>query len=116
MQRVVAVMLALVLVGTSACTSLKAVPLSVGGASVPAVEVGDRVVVTKKSGEKQEFEVTAVESDALVGDTRIAYEDIAMLKVKSVDKGKTAGAVVLAIGAVLIFAAVQVLDAFSGFQ
>ncbi len=105
-RRAFAVLLAASLIGTSACTSLHVVPLSGTTAPTPAVEVGDRVVVTRKSGEQQEFKVTGIEADALVGvQTRVAYDDISRLEVRRVDKGKTAGLVSLIVGTVLLVAA-----------
>jgi hypothetical protein len=89
---------------TTGCAQLSAVPLTRTdqGVARPAVNAGDRVVVTTQDGAKHRFQVTAVESDALRGDTdRVAYADMKSLQVQGEGMriSKTAvivGAVVLA--------------------
>ena len=79
------------------CVSLRSVPLPVSGqpAASVAVKVGDHVQVQTRSGETYQFEVTAVESDALIGKSRrVRYEDMAGLQVKHLDQLRTGVAVV----------------------
>ena len=74
-----------------------------------AVKVGDTVEATTRDGAKKQFKVTAVEADALVGeDARVAYQDMASLRVKqeaSSDSKKTTWLVVGLIAAVGVIAA-----------
>ena len=92
---------------TTACTSLQNVPLRNSDQTVarPAVNVGESVVVTTRSGAKKQFTVTAVEEDALVGrNDRVAYADMQQLDVRrgggGSKKGLIIGAVVLGVVAI----------------
>jgi hypothetical protein len=87
------------------CTALEGV--TIPGTATPralvTAQVGDKVVVTTKAGEKKTFRVTAVEPDALVGkNVRIAYADMSTLSIKQVRAGKTALVVVAVVLAIAI--------------
>jgi hypothetical protein len=100
-KRVVA-LLAVASYLTTACTSLQTVPIRNSDQTVarPAVNVGESVVVTTRSGEKKQFTVTAVEDDALVGrNDRVAYADMQQLDVRRSEGGGKQG---LIIGAVVL--------------
>jgi len=102
--RVVAIVCTLSFLLTS-CSTLDRVtiPGTETSSSIPAVQVGDSVVVTTKAGEEKKFEVTAVESDALVGkNVRVAYADMTTLSVKRSNKGMTTLAVALVVLGILI--------------
>ena len=74
------------------CTSLNRVPLtSSGRPTAPlAVKVGDQVRVFTRRGEKIEFQVTAIDPDAVGGKgLRVLNRDIARLEVRRPDKGRT---------------------------
>jgi len=76
----------------SGCTSLRDVPLpSAAPQTAPtAVKVGDQVHVLTRSGKTLDFQVTAIESDALNGkDVRVLDRDIASLQVRRLSKGRT---------------------------
>jgi hypothetical protein len=76
----------------TSCTTLQTVtiPGTTTPSALPSTQVGNRVVVTTKTGEKKTFRVTAVEPDALVGkDVRIAYVDMSTLSVKRVKAAQT---------------------------
>jgi hypothetical protein len=97
----------------AACTSLRTIPIEAG--RVPeGVEPGDTVVVTTRRGEKLQFEVVRLDSDALVGeDTRVAFEDIAELQVEKPAPAKSVGlfaggvvaVIAVVVGIVLLIAA-----------
>jgi hypothetical protein len=98
--RAIALIITLVFALT-ACTSLQGVSMPTDG-KTPAVKVGERVEVTKKSGETIEFRVTAVEPDALVGkDVRVPYSDISILQVERSDPAQT-GATLWIVGGVIL--------------
>jgi hypothetical protein len=79
-QRAVATLVAVSYL--SGCSTLQSVPLAPSSGK-PAVEVGESVVVTTKSGQKKSFTVTSVETDALVGaNSRVSYAEIERLEVK----------------------------------
>jgi hypothetical protein len=83
--------------------------------ALPAIQVGDTVVVTtKNTTEKKTFAVTAVEADALVGKgVRVAYADMTSLNVKRIRKGPTTLAVVITVlGILSIIAAVEAAEAY----
>lgn len=107
-KRTLSVLAASIFLATG-CAQMRTVPLSAAqGVERPAVQAGDRVVVTTKDGAKHTFQVTSVESDVLRGEQgRIAYTDMKSLQVQTPGGiNKTAlivGAVVL--GAVAIGAA-----------
>ena len=107
-----AVLLSIALITTSACTSLRAVPLSGSSAQTLAVKVGDRVRVTHKGGLQEVFDVSAIENDALVGpNVRVTYDDIALLEVKRFDKGETLTLAAILTAAVLFVVAGMVFSA-----
>jgi len=115
-QRAIAVLCAVSFVLTS-CYSLNPVLIPSGESppALPAVQVGDTVVVTtKKATEKKTFVVTAVEADAVVGKgVRVAYADMTSLNVKRIRKGATTLAVVItALGILSIIAAVETAEAY----
>ena len=90
-QRGIALLCAFSFLLTS-CTTLQsvAIPGTAPPSSLPSAQVGNRVVVTTKAGEKKTFRVTAVEPDALVGkNVRIAYADMSTLSVKRVKAAQT---------------------------
>lgn len=110
---IVAILAAISLIATSACTSMRAVPVPAGPMQPFAVEVGDRVRVTEKNGEQKEFDVTALEADALRGaNVRVSYCDIELLEVRRIDKGKTAGLIAAIVGVVLVIAG-QIVKGYS---
>jgi hypothetical protein len=79
-QRAVATLVAVSYL--AGCASMQNVPLASSGGK-PAVEVGESIVVTTKSGEKKSFTVTSIESNALVGaNSRVSYAEIERLDVK----------------------------------
>ncbi len=99
---IVALLVAVNLVWTSACTSLQTVPMPGAVQQVPAIGVGEEVSVIQVDGRKLNFKVTAVEPDALVGpDVRVRYEDIAKLEVRRADQRETS-AVIAVVGGVLL--------------
>ena len=115
-QRAIAVLCAVSFLLTS-CYSLNPVMIPSGESppALPAVQVGDTVVVTThKTTEKKTFAVTAVEADALVGKgVRVAYADMTSLNVKRIRKGATTLAVVITVLAILsIMAAVEAGEAY----
>ena len=90
----------------TSCTSLQGVPLPGPDqpTATPAVKVGETVEVTTRAGETKRFKVTAVESDALVGDNvRVAYKDMTSLQVERSDGAKT-GMVAWIVGGVVLTA------------
>ena len=71
------------------CTAMQAVPVPQGGSGTAAVQVGDTVEATTRAGEVKRFKVTAVTNEELRGaDARLAYDEIASLKVGREDSGK----------------------------
>ena len=105
-QRVIAFVCAASFLVTS-CSSLHrvSIPGSETSASIPAVQVGDSVVVTTRTGEEKKFKVTAIDPDALVGkDVRVLYADMASLSLKHYTTSNTALAILIigAIAAVVI--------------
>lgn len=96
----------------TSCTSLNqvSIPGAETTAAVPAVQVGDSVVITTKTGEKKSFKVTAVEAAALAGkDARVLYTDMASLSVKHTHAGKTAIAIAAVVIGILIIVAMTSL-------
>lgn len=89
---------------TAGCTSLHTVEVGNSSSGIPPVIVGQVVRVTTKEGQKQEFKVTRVEPDALVGvNAHVRYEEIGTLEVRAHDPGKTAIAITVAvIGGILL--------------
>jgi hypothetical protein len=75
--------------------------------------VGQRVRITMKDGQTQEFKVVAIEPDALVGKkVRVRYDEIDVLEVRQPDKDKT----ILMTGLAVvggIFLTVALVEAFS---
>ena len=84
-------------VGQSACTSVRPVDPSGDGASVAAIEAGDRISVVDVHGATTELVVTSVGADFIegsgVGDTptRFATSDLKEIRVRRSAPGKTAG-------------------------
>jgi len=116
-QRAIAVLCAVSFVLTS-CYSLNPVLIPSGESppALPAVQVGDTVVVTtKKTTEKKTFIVTAVEAEAVVGKgVRVAYADMTSLSVKRIRKGATTLAVVITVlGILSIIAAAETAEAIN---
>ena len=116
-QRAIAVLCAVSFLLTS-CYSLNPVMIPSGESppALPAVQVGDTVVVTtRKTTEKKTFVVTAVEADAVVGKgVRVAYTDMTSLNVKRFRKGATTLAVVITVLAILsIIAAAETAEAYN---
>ena len=71
------------------CTAMQAVPVPQGGSGTAAVQVGDTVEATTRAGEVKRFKVTEVTNEELRGaDARLAYDEIASLKVGRQDTGK----------------------------
>ena len=104
----------LVLFMLAGCSTLEYVPIN---RSKPEelksqLKVGETVHIRLQNGDEWQFRIIGLEADAIVGrDARIAYRDIDLLEVKSVDyegTAKSAGAVaVLA----LVFIAAAVIEA-----
>ena len=97
----------------TSCTSLHqiSIPGSETTAAVPAVQVGDSVVINTKTGEEKKFKVTAIEADALVGkDVRVPYADMASLSVRELHSGKTTLAIVIVVLAILTIVGIAALD------
>jgi hypothetical protein len=77
------VFIAIGLLGACACSSFRGVPLPEVPTQRPAVQVGDRVRVTTRNGERLKFIVTAVDASALRGpDLRVSNREISMLEVQ----------------------------------
>lgn len=94
----------------TSCTSLNrvSIPGAETTAAVPAVQVGDAVVITTRSGEKKGFKVTAVEADALAGKgERVLYTEMASLSVKYTSAGKSALAVAAVVFGILIIVGIE---------
>jgi hypothetical protein len=71
------------------CTVMQPVPVPQGGSATAAVQVGDTVEATTRAGEVKRFEVTGVTDAELQGmDARVAYAEIATLKVARSDATK----------------------------
>jgi hypothetical protein len=106
--RIIALLCALsLLVGTTACTSMRAVadrtdtPATLPGALNQLVAPGDQVEVTTTDGRRIALTVTAVTADALEGSvdaaaeaTRVPVERIARIERREKDGAKTAALVV----------------------
>jgi hypothetical protein len=104
LSRLISVSLVIALLGTSACTSLQ--PAS-------QAAVGDQVRVTDKNGARIEFEVAAVETDALRGaEIRIAYQDIATLEVRRFSIGRTITLAATAASVLVLVAAAQLVELY----
>jgi hypothetical protein len=104
----------LVLFLLTGCSTLEYVPIN---RSKPEnlrsqLAVGETVHIRLQNGDEWQFRIVGLEADAIVGrDTRIAYKDIDLLEVKTVDyEGtiKTAGAVA---ALALVFVASAVIEA-----
>ena len=112
-QRAVAVLSVACFLVTS-CTSLEmvSVPDASSPPALPAVKVGDTVIITTKAKKKERFEVTAVEADALLGKRlRIAYADMVTLGIEHYRKGANiALAVAVAFTIYLVIAAKSLED------
>jgi hypothetical protein len=98
----------------AACSTLEHVPINRSKPETvrSQLTVGETVHVRLQNGDQRQFRIVALEPDAIVGrDERIAYADIDLLEVKTVDyEGtvKTAAAV----GALaLVFIAALVIEA-----
>jgi len=109
-QRAIALLIIATFLLTS-CTSLQGVPLPGPDqpTATPAVKVGETVEVTTRGGETKRFKVTAVETDALVGDNvRVAYKDMTSLQVERSDPAQN-GVVAWIVGGVLVTAAALIV-------
>jgi hypothetical protein len=96
----------------AACVSQTPVPLRDGAFPRGAVQVGERVRVTTRSGENLSFEVASVEDGALTGRAgeRVEAGDYASLEVTRQDRRGTIIAVSVIggiIGTALIYDAVE---------
>jgi|KBSSwiStaDraftv2_1062776.scaffolds.fasta_scaffold274636_2 hypothetical protein len=104
----------LVLLSLCGCSTLEYVPIN---RSKPEelrtrLAVGESVNVRLQSGDQYQFRILALEADAIVGrDKRIAYKDIDLLEVKTVDYEGTAKTAA-AVGALaLVYIAAMVIEA-----
>lgn len=80
------------------CTTMQSVPVPRQSGEPPAVHVGDQVEVQTKQGRTLAFQVTQIETAALIGkDVRVNFRDIAGLQLKRVDKTRT-GATIITVG------------------
>jgi hypothetical protein len=78
---------------------------------VPDIQVGEQVVVIRKSGRKTAFKVTSVGTTAIYGkDLNIPYTDIESLQIREFDGRRTAwlGVGIVAGAAALLYAALLV--------
>jgi hypothetical protein len=103
-----------VFITLSACSTLEYVPIN---RSKPEelrsqLTVGETVNIRLQSGDQYQFRILALEADAIVGrDERIAYKDIDLLEVKTVDYEGTAKTAA-AVGALaLVYIAAMVIEA-----
>ena len=97
------------------CTSLQTVPLTGVAGPTVVVRPGDEVQVQTKDGQVHTFKVTAIESDALAaGQVRIRYDAMATLRVRRLDKSKTALVVVVAVAVAAGAAFIASHSMFSG--
>ena len=88
LTRLGAVIIAIGLAATPACTSLHRVPPPSERTKDLGVKVGDHVRVLTKNGEQWSFKLRAVDDEALIGrDIRISYPQIATLEVRQRKKG-----------------------------
>jgi hypothetical protein len=82
---------------------MQAVPVPQGGSATSAVQVGDTVETTTRAGDVKRFKVTGVTNEELLGaDARVAYSEIASLKVARQDKSRTRTAWWILGGAALV--------------
>lgn len=92
----------------SACTTMRPVATADPAKLPSLVKAGDDVACTLRDGSHLAFKVVAVEPAALVGvSRRVPVADIAQLKIKRIDTGKT---VLLCVG--IVAAAVGIAAAF----
>lgn len=72
------------------CTAMQAAPVPISGSATAAIQVGDTVEATTRSGEVKRFKVTGVTNEELLGaDARVAYAEIADLNVAPRDARRT---------------------------
>jgi hypothetical protein len=84
-------------------------------AVAPPARIGDTVEVTTGDGEKKRFKVTAVESDALVGeDARVPYRDMFSLRVEHGTAGKSGQTIAIVLGVFLVAGALIVASEGGG--
>ena len=104
----------LVLFTLAGCTTLEYVPIN---RSKPEelksqLKVGETVHIRLQNGDEWQFRIVGLEADAIVGrDTRIAYEDIDLLEVKTVDYEGTAKTAAAAGVLAVVFIAAAVIGA-----
>jgi hypothetical protein len=98
----------------SGCSTLESVPVN---RSKPEdlrsqLAVGETVSIRLYTGERHQFRIVALESDTMVGrDQRIAYRDIDLIDVESVDYARPAKTA-LALGALaVVVIGVAILEA-----
>lgn len=85
------------------CTRMREMPLTPSAADVDGVKPGDSVRLTLRDGSVHEFEVRAVEPDAIAGDgARIAKAEIVKLERKEIDVGATAAVGVAGTGLLIL--------------
>lgn len=90
------------------CTTTRYLPAPSATTTATALpKPGRRIIVTLKSGETQEFRLTAIEGDALVGkDVRIPFAEIGRVQESRFSLTRTSGlvlgALAVAVGAALI--------------
>jgi hypothetical protein len=99
-------------VAASACVSQTPVPLRDGAFPRGAVQVGEDVRVTTRSGESLAFKVTGVEDGTLTGagGERVEPGELASLEVRRVNRRATiiaAGVIGGIVGTALIYDAVE---------
>jgi hypothetical protein len=99
----------------TSCTTLNqvSIPGTETTAAVPAVQVGDPVVITTRTGEKKKFKVTAIEPDALAGKSvRVLYTDMANLRVKesSMSTGAAVALALVVLGILIVVGADAIGD------
>ena len=92
LRRGVAALLVVALV--VGCTTTQPIDLGAAYDLTTQVEPEDRVSIVTTDGRKLDFEVVAVEPDAVVGvDVRVERQEIAELEVTSLSAARTAGLV-----------------------
>lgn len=104
----------LVILNLVGCATLEYVPIN---RSKPEdlrsqLAVGETVHVRLQNGDQRQFRIIALEADAIVGrDERIAYRDIDLLEVKTVDYEGTTKTVAAVGLLALVFVASAVIEA-----
>jgi hypothetical protein len=105
---------------SAGCTSTRSIPLRPAGQSVPRVAVGDRVIVTMKSGAIRHLHVEAIDAQTLTGrnaersrrgkSSQLLLTDVERIQVRTVRSGPTIGVIA---GIVLVGLVARAVYCFS---